>query len=259
MHKQLLLTGALAMLAGPLGAEKALLRKASPEVEQALRERVNQFYSLYQQSNFRQAEALVAEESKDRYYRMSKLPVRQYRIETIDWAEDLQSAKVLVACHAISTRTAAQAIWTPVSGLWRLIDGAWYLDMPKRETSPWGPMTFADPSKFMPEPFRRPTPEAVTVGAYRIDQDRLVFPRLATGTIGRTVKISNNLPGDLPLEVEPLRLPGVTTVLTMPRIRPNSETTLNVYYSPAVAQHSGTHQLRLHLLGQIVTIELVFE
>ncbi len=259
MHKQLLLAGALAILAGPLAAERTLPRKAPPEVEQALLDRVNQFYTLYQQSKFRQAEALVAEESKDRYYRMAKLPVRQFRVETIDWAEDFQSAKVLVACHAISTRTAAQALWVPVTSSWKHIDGQWYMEIPKRETSPFGPMAFSDPSKFTPEPFRRPTPEAVTAGGYRIDQDRLVFPKQATGIIGRTVKISNHMPGNLPLEVEPLRLAGVATILSTPLIGPSGHGTLQVNYDPAVAQHSGTHQLRLHLLGQIVTIELVFE
>ncbi len=47
-------------------------RKAPPKVEEALRTRIGQFYTLFQQGKFRQAEAFVAEDSKDAFYGMTK-------------------------------------------------------------------------------------------------------------------------------------------------------------------------------------------
>ena len=41
------------------------LQNAHPKAEAALRERVGQFYTLFQQGKFRQAEDFVAEDSKE--------------------------------------------------------------------------------------------------------------------------------------------------------------------------------------------------
>src|SRR2546428_1726339 len=86
-------------------------RKAPPDVEEALRARISDFYSFYQQGKFRQAESLVAEECRDLYYNMQKAPIRSFQLQNIEWADDFKSASVLVACLSATPRTAAEGIW----------------------------------------------------------------------------------------------------------------------------------------------------
>lgn len=95
----------------------SIFHKAPPEVEEKLRARVIQFYTLYLQSKFRQAEALVAEESRDIYYTMQKAPIRTFQLEQITWDDDFKNATVLVACLSATPRTAAEGLWVPINGL----------------------------------------------------------------------------------------------------------------------------------------------
>ena len=51
----------------------------SPEVDQALRARIAEFYQDHVGGKFRQAEALVAEETKDYFYSASQAPLFELR------------------------------------------------------------------------------------------------------------------------------------------------------------------------------------
>ena len=55
----------------PAVADTAWAQQSSPEAvaaEKALRERVQQFYQLQQDKKYRDAEAIVADDTKDSYY-----------------------------------------------------------------------------------------------------------------------------------------------------------------------------------------------
>jgi hypothetical protein len=54
-------------------------RSASPEVNQALRARIGEFYQEQVGGKFRHAEALVAEETKDYFYSASQAPLFELR------------------------------------------------------------------------------------------------------------------------------------------------------------------------------------
>lgn len=54
-------------------------RSASPEVNQALRARIAEFYQEQVGGKFRHAEALVAEETKDYFYSASQAPLFELR------------------------------------------------------------------------------------------------------------------------------------------------------------------------------------
>ena len=260
MRTNLLLIAAL-LISGRPGAAQSIFQKAPPGVEEALRDRVDRFYSLYQQSKFRQAEALVAEESRDLYYGMSKVPIRGFKVESIEWSDNFQTAKVLVSCQYVTPRTANAEIYVPVTGKWKLMGGEWYLLIEKRTTWPWGPMKFDDPTKSKPQPFQRPTLDSVVSGAFRVDQQKLVFPRDAQGPITRTVTISNYMPGPLQLEMESAKLPGLALTLSDKTIQPGSQVALQASYNPAAGKLSGTHEIRVWVqpVNQSITIQLQFQ
>ena len=67
-----------------------------PEIEEALRSRITQFYDLFQKGKFREAEQFVAEDSRESYYMARKGRVYGFSIKEIDFGSDLKTAKALV-------------------------------------------------------------------------------------------------------------------------------------------------------------------
>ena len=257
MLVKLLAAGAL--LAGLLAAQNTP-RKAPPEVEEALKARVNEFYSLMQKSKFRQAEALVGEESRDIFYGMAKSPIRDFRLEKIQFADDFRSAEVVVACMAGNPRAASAGVYIPLTGKWRLLDGRWFLVIEPRQTTPFGPMRFDEPGAAKPLPFERPTLGAISANAFRVEPKSLEFPRQGPGTITRTVVISNNMPGMLQLEPEAFNMSGLKLNLPDKTIPPKGQITLQVAYDPQAGQLSGHREVRIRVqpLNQVIAIPVEF-
>jgi hypothetical protein len=240
---------------------QTIFQKAPPGVEEALRTRVDQFYTLYQEGKFRQAEALIAEESRDLYYSMNKVPVRKYRFESITWGEDFKTASVLVACQHVSPRTAAAEIMVPVIGKWKEVDGQWYMLIEPRRTTPFGPMMFADPrSAVNATPFQRPTIETITEGALKVDPEAMRFPAEGPET-SHTVVITNNLAGSVTLRLEDPKLPGVELELSATELGPKSQATLRARYHPAERKLHGSYKavLLVEPIGQRFEVELLFQ
>src|SRR4051794_20209879 len=74
-------------------------QQQSPEAAQAeaeLRARVDQFFQLQVDKKFRQAESLVADDSKDAYYDGNKYNIKGFKIDTIQLLDDNTRAKVTI-------------------------------------------------------------------------------------------------------------------------------------------------------------------
>ena len=72
------------------------LDKPTQDVDDALRARIKQFYDLHVAAKYRQAEQLIAEESKDDFYVLSKPDLKSYRIGSIEYSENFTKAKVMI-------------------------------------------------------------------------------------------------------------------------------------------------------------------
>jgi hypothetical protein len=203
------------MLLVSMAATAQNLRKAPADVEEALRARVDRFYTLFTLHRFRQAEALVAEDSRDQFYNMQKAPLFRYKIENIEWDDKFKDAKVLVTCMVNTPRAGPGGLPVPVTGEWKLLDGDWFLFIKPTNSSPFGMMSFdtkAAPSDKPPEAFQRPTVETVTTNAFRVEPQRIVLSRDGDGVITQPVVITNNLPGNLQVTVDAPDVPGLTLV-----------------------------------------------
>ena len=83
----------------PLAAATAWAQQPSPEAaaaEAALRARVEQFFQLQVAKKYRQAEALVAEDSKDSYYEANKYNIKSFRIDKVEFLEGGTHARVTI-------------------------------------------------------------------------------------------------------------------------------------------------------------------
>jgi hypothetical protein len=252
----------LLLAAAAAGAQNhSIFRKAPPEVEEKLRARVAEFYSLYLQAKYRAAEALVAEESRDLYYAMSKAPIRSFQLEQITWDDDLKNATVLVACLSATPRTAAQGMWVPINGRWRLEKGDWYLVIKPRATTPFGPMKFDDPRNVKPQPFQRPTLEMLRASAFEVVPRKVEFPSAATETETRRVTVQNNMAGVLTVEVHAPKTPELSVSLADRNILPNKAAIVEISYHPQAGKLAGAKEVRLTLqpVNQEIVIELLFQ
>jgi|SRR6185312_15019342 len=114
----------------PIVAVTAWAQQPSPEAaaaEEALRSRVNEFFQMQVDKKFRQAEGLIADDSKDDYYNGNKYNIKGFRIEKVDLLENNTKAKVLIRAQVTVILPAGGpvSLEAPQETLWKLEDGKW--------------------------------------------------------------------------------------------------------------------------------------
>lgn len=101
-----------------------------PEVEEALRSRIAQFYNLFEKSKFREAEQFVAEESRDIYYAVQKGRIFGFRIGKINFGPDFKTAKVVMILKAHVPFANSGPVDVPLATQWAQTGENWFLVLP---------------------------------------------------------------------------------------------------------------------------------
>lgn len=102
--------------------------KAPPEVEQALRARVTEFFQLHVESNFQKAYGMVAEDTKKYYFDNKKNTYKSFRIVGVKFVNsDFTKASVDLECEQVMERVQFNGVVIPVpmTTLWKIEDGKW--------------------------------------------------------------------------------------------------------------------------------------
>lgn len=132
----ILATGSFAQNAGDA------FNKPPADVDQALRARIAAFYDLHVKGEFRKAEALVAEDSKDLYYNSTKTKYLSYDIGRIEYFDNFTRAKATVLCeqYVMLPGFMGKPLKIPMPSTWKLVDGTWYwyLDPESLSMTPFG-------------------------------------------------------------------------------------------------------------------------
>src|SRR5437868_9333254 len=110
-----------------------LFTKAPPAVDEALRARVSQFYQLQSDGKFRQADQMVAEESKDTYFEADKRRCRKFNLVRINYTADFKEASAVVNCDTDMTFSRSiMKVTVPLTTFWKVLDGQWMWYVPVR-------------------------------------------------------------------------------------------------------------------------------
>ena len=236
-----LLMGLLAVC--PLTANDNPFPKAPAEVEEALRGRVTEFYTHFQQRKYRQAEGLVDEESRDYFYASSKKPILSFELVNMEFGEDFQTAKASVNVMVMLPMMGPEPVPFPLTGDWRWIEDNWYIHMEgaKPGTIKQGPF---GPMRINPEGAARagaeqglPTysPEGIKQALksmYRVEPETLRFAHEPSEPITQTVRFIN--PGPARLSViateEIHTLPGLQIEFDRRQIEPGEELPITFTY-----------------------------
>jgi plasmid maintenance system killer protein len=220
--------------------EAAPAEKPPAELEQAVRTRVDQFYSMMLNHQYRQAEAWIAEDTKDYYYAGSKPDIRKYEVVSIEFSDHFTHAKAMTRC----TQPVVVAGFPPgdltltIPTLWKLENGNWYLyEDPEKITNPTGIRTKmqaavdgaaaaiqAGVNPALPSmPKDLPKDPSFVLGKIAIDKSRV---QLAPGT-SETIVITNGADG--PVTLEPgYPLPGIEAKLDRTDVAGRGKATLTL-------------------------------
>ncbi|MGA2271773.1 MAG: hypothetical protein ABSH44_25200 [Bryobacteraceae bacterium] len=132
-------TGSFAQNAGDL------FNQPPADVEKALRARVSAFFEFHVKGEFRKAEALVADDTKDFFYSRNKTQYLTYEIGRIVYSDNFTRAKATVLCeqYVMLPGFMGRPVKVPIPSDWKLVDGQWYwyVDQEALRITPFGKMT----------------------------------------------------------------------------------------------------------------------
>ena len=251
-----------------LGMGQSPFQSTPPKVEEALRARVSQLYTLFQQGKFRQAEELVAEDSKDTFYMISKARHRGFEIKSVSFSPDAKDATVLTALRIIMPMMGSTPLPFPVASKWRQVEGEWYLYYPQYKPgdtvqTPFGPKTIPTESErlgVLANIEKGPSLASLRT-MYKVSAKELRFPSSAPGRITQEITVTNRSKGKLSLERRTKDIKGVEIEITPEQAAPGEEIQVSFTYSPAVRQQRRDHKVRFAVspISQSFLIDLIFE
>lgn len=252
----------LALLASVGAAQDTsdLFNRAPKAVDDALRARIGEFYQFHKNREFRKAEALVAEDTKDFFYNHDKPEVLSFEIARIEYSDGYTRAKatVLVEQRIMFPGFAGKPMKIPTPSYWKVENGEWYwyVDQAKLNESPFGEMKPGPPSsgdQSVPSIISGlPTTADQVMNLIQADKSALM---LAPGETGQ-VTIANAMKGPVTLAVQG-KVQGVAATLDSASVAPGGKAVLTV--KAAQGAKSGTITVVATQLGKTMPIQITIK
>jgi hypothetical protein len=235
-------------------------------LEQAVRTRVNEFYSMMLNHQYRKAEAWIAEDTKDYYYGGQKPEIRKYEVLTIEFSEHFTHAKAItrVSEPVVVAGFPPSEMTVNIPSLWKIENGNWCLyEDPEKITNPSGLRTkiqavidqaaaanAAGATPALPEmPRELPKDPSFVLGKIQVDKPAVT---LAAGT-AETVSIVNGSSGPVTLELG-YPLQGIEAKLDRTEVPRGERAVLTL--TAGKAPGSGAFYLRVMPTGEAIRIQV---
>ena len=240
MHRFLLIL--FLALSLPAQTPAPSLDKPPQDVDDALRARIKQFYELHVAAKYRQAERLIAEESKDDYYVLSKPELKNFRIGGIEYSDHFTRAKVVIigAMPVLLPMAGGKIMDMPFASYWKIENGewCWFYNKEASRHTPFGDTKLAQNTTPGPAPTSVPTPPdaanmlTMLQSALKIDRTRI---ELKEGK-PEVIKVTNTLPGPASVSIDcpykPLKETGLTATFDKKDLKGNETATLTLTPDP---------------------------
>ncbi len=248
----------------PVAAATAWAQQPSPavaEAEAALRARVEQYYKLQVEKKYREAEAMVADDSKDDYYNRAKQNIEGFSIQQIELLDNNSRARVTIK-GKVTLRAAllgAQQFEMPLLTSWKIENGqwVWWVDPEMRGRTPFGTIkpTDTDAAKGGAIP-AAPGPIDVKTLLRQVTLDSS-FVTLDASHPEQTLTFTNHLPGPitLALELTNPQPPGVSIELEKSDLKAG-ETSAMRFHLTGKAKSSGIVSVLASPLNEIFDIRV---
>jgi hypothetical protein len=249
-------------------APKAAPAQPPPGVDAALRARITQFYQAHVDGKFRQADEVVAEDSKDAFFEMQKTRYHSFEIVRINYAPDFKSADAVVACRSdMFFQGRSVDMKMPVSSHWKVVNGQWFWYVPPRTNerkTPFGTMHF-DPegeNSASPIPAAPPDPRrlaASIISSVKVDKSELRLSSYEPSS--GEVKIANGMLGPIDLTVNiDGPFPGLTYKLDKTHLNAGESATLTFTCNPKdrAPKPTLTARITVETTGRVYPVKLTF-
>ena len=278
------LTLAVFLATGPLSFSQEpsnLFENAPPPIDEALRARVDKFYQAERDGKFREAFALVADDSQDAFFAAPKAQFKKCEIIRINWSEEFTKAQVVESCDG-EFRFHGQTVPVkrPVTSTWKLENGqwAWYYIVPVEKPSPFSPTGFVPLPEAAPvpnpaAPAKLPSSDEVSALATGIMQGVKVDKNLIRMRSDQSSKdelhVRNDMPGEVSLDIGQIAVAGLKITPAKTRLQAHEETTIAFEYrldDTSIAcvdcakkiQSTVSTVLKIQPTGQTFPINVVF-
>lgn len=219
-----------------------VLEKAPPDVEDALRARITQFYQLHVEGKFRQAEQLVAEDSKDFFYNAGKPTYYKFSISKIQYSDSFTRALATVLCNMIIPVPgfAGKPLDVPTPSRWKLENGQWYwyIDQDQLLQTPFGKRNPASGDSAPPAggsvlPANMPTTLSEAQSLLNgVQADKKAVRLNLEKASSDQVVIENRLQGAVKLVLNAPKVEGLEARFDQPELKSGEKTVLKFSYKP---------------------------
>jgi hypothetical protein len=236
-----------------------LFHKPPADLDQALRARVAEFFDLHVKGEYRRAEGLVAEDTKEFFYDRNKPRYLGFELKTIKYNEDFTKAQVMVLCEQVVPfmEFSGKPVKVMTPSTWKLENGkwCWYVDQEALHMTPFGRMwnnTPAASGDKTPPPTPFQTAGAIPTVAqfyamFKVDKEAVT---LSPGGSEQIV-ITNGSPGPMGVQLVGT-VPGIEAKIDESQVKPGGKTTLTLHAGPDAK--SGTLQLRFEPVAKVTPI-----
>jgi hypothetical protein len=252
------------LLAGLASGQSNPFNKPPADVDAALRARIKEFYDYHVNAQFRKADELVAEDTKDYYFTSRKPQYLSYEISRIDYSDNFTKAKAVIMCEMYLPMPGFNdKPWKmPTPSAWKIENGKWfwYVDQKELLNSPFGgPMVPGPPIKpgqggvgMAPVGGQLPNIDMSVDFLFKQVKVEKEEVQLSAGD-SADVNIFNSAPGNMDLAV--LGTPdGVEAKLAKSTLQSNEKTVLKIKTSAQAKP--GAVQIRVEQTGQIIPIQV---
>jgi hypothetical protein len=230
-----------------------LFNKPPAEVDEALRARIKDFYSYHVNQQFRKAEDLVAEDTREFFYTRNKPQYLSFEIKEIQYSDNFTKAKATIICeqYVMMVGFAGKPMKFPTPSTWKLVGGQWfwYVDQEALRDSPFGKMNPGN------APLTTPVP-AVIPDSFDFVLNK-VLPDRKTVTLkpGETqlVNIANTAPGSMSVNFT-LEAAGINAELDKTSLGAGEKAVLTL--KAGANAKSGTVRLRIQPTGETIPIQI---
>jgi hypothetical protein len=223
----------------------------APEVDQALRSRVTEFFQDFVDGKFRLAINLVADDTQDEYFSSPKAEIKSFQIDGIDYSGDFTKANVQMTVKQVWKLKAEgfmmdQVVDSPMATTWKIENGKWvfyHQIQPDGWVTPMGPSAgFHKPDGTAPIPAKLDD-ATIAAEAERLLQQTSVDKNqvsLFTDQPSSTkVVFHNGAQGSVNLSVvgSP-KIAGLTVKLDKQSVDAGQDAVLEISYDPVAGQQT---------------------
>lgn len=269
----------LALLCPALFAQgnDIIFNQAPPDVDAALRARVNVFYQAHVDGKFRQAMQVVADDSQETFFAADKPKYKSFKITNIHYEDaNFTKARVLVEVpwDLLTPLGRIDSVPRPMASLWRKENGEWFWyvvpydpcqgieagrfgHMHRKDCVDGKPVEMSSaPSGLNPNTWVKPENLRQMVRAS--DEKVMLSSHVPTSV---NVRFDSSFPGEVTLQPVVPDLPGLSVKLLTDKIESGKSTSMMIAYNPPAPQKNPDQVIKVlaQPTGQVYEIVVTFD